>query len=72
MKSIKLLCILFALSMFFGWTVSVWDAKGDCGDPPNEPAKPAEKVDTDDPDVQNDYTEVVAETSGAVYLYFSA
>jgi len=54
--------------MFFGWTVSVWDAKGDCGDPPNEPAKPAEKVDTDDPDVQNDYTEVVAETSGAVYL----
>jgi hypothetical protein len=68
MKSIKLICILLALSMFLGWTVSSWAAKGDCGDPPNEPAKPAEKVDTDDPNVQNDYTEVVAETVGAVYL----
>lgn len=68
MKSIKLLCILVALSMFFGWTVSVWAAKGDCGDPPNDPAKPAAKVDTDDPNVQNDYTEMVAETSGATYL----
>jgi len=68
MKSIKLLFVLVALSMFFGWTVSVWAARSDCGDLPNDPPKPAEKVDTDDPNVQNDYTEVVAETSGAIYL----
>jgi hypothetical protein len=68
MKSIKLICILAILSMFFGSAVGVWAAKGDCGDPPNEPAKPAEKVDTDDPNVQNDYSDMVAETAGAVYL----
>jgi hypothetical protein len=70
MKSIKLLCLLVALSLFFGWTVSVWASKADCGDPPNEPAKPAEKVDEDDPNVQNDYDEVVAEDTspGVIYL----
>ena len=68
MKSIKLLCVLVALSMFFGWTVSVWASKADCGKPPNDPAKPAVKVGTEDPNVQNDYTKVVAETPGAVYL----
>jgi hypothetical protein len=68
MKSIKLLCALVALSMFFGWTVSVWAGRADCGDLPNDPPKPAVKVDTDDPDAQNDYTEMVAETSGATYL----
>jgi hypothetical protein len=68
MKSIKLLCILAALSMFFGWTAGVWASRADCGDLPNDPPKPAEMVDTDDPNVQNDYSDMVAETAGAVYL----
>ena len=70
MKSIKLLCILFALSMLFGWTVSGWATIADCGDLPNDPPKPVVKVDTDDPNVQNDYTEVVEEDTrtGVVYL----
>ncbi len=70
MKSIKFLCVLVALSMFFGWTASVWASKGDCGDPPNEPGKPVVKVDEDDPDVQNDYVDVVAEDTrpGVIYL----
>jgi hypothetical protein len=68
MKSIKLLCVLVALSMFFGWTVSVWASKADCGKPPNDPAKPAVKVDKEDPNVNSDYDQVVKETSGAVYL----
>jgi len=68
MKSMKLLCILLALSMSLGWTVSAWASRADCGDLPNDPPKPAVKVDTEDVNVQNDYSEVVAETAGAVYL----
>jgi hypothetical protein len=70
MKSIKLLCILAALSIFLGWTASVRAEISDCGDPPNDPAKPAVKVDTDDPNVQNDYTEVQAQDTrpGVIYL----
>jgi hypothetical protein len=68
MKSVKLLCVLVALSMFFGWAVSVWALRADCGKLPNDPPKPAVKVGTEDPNVQNDYDKVVKETSGAVYL----
>jgi hypothetical protein len=68
MKSIKLLCILVALSMFFGLTANVWALRADCGDLPNEPPKPATEVAEESPDAQNDYDEVRAETEGAVYL----
>ena len=73
MKSINLLCILVALSMFFGWTVSVWAAKDDCGKPPNDPAKPVKEVKKEDANVNCDYDKVIEEDTkrrGVTYLTF--
>ena len=72
MKSINLLSILVALSMLFGWTAGVWALKADCGDPPNAPGKPVKEVKKEDPNVQNDYDEVMKEDTrkGVTYLTF--
>ncbi|MFQ6039832.1 MAG: hypothetical protein ACE5PV_03165, partial [Candidatus Poribacteria bacterium] len=72
MKFINTLCVLVALSMLLGWTAGVWALKKDCGDPPNAPAKPAKEVKKEDPNVQNDYDEVMKEDTrkGVTYLTF--
>ncbi|HIE27776.1 TPA: hypothetical protein EYP66_10855 [Candidatus Poribacteria bacterium] len=72
MKFINPLCVLVALSMLFGWTVGAWASKKDCGDPPNVPPKPAKEVKKEDPNVQNDYDEVIEEDTrrGVTYLTF--
>jgi hypothetical protein len=73
MKSINLLCMLIALSMFFGWTTGTWALKADCGKPPNDPAKPVKEVNKEDANVQNDYDEVIKEDPkrrGVTYLTF--
>jgi hypothetical protein len=51
--------------------VGAWAARSDCGDLPNDPPKPAEKVAAEDPAVQNDYDQVVKENTQAGITYLA-
>jgi hypothetical protein len=53
-------------------TTELWALKEDCGPYPNKPPKPAKKVNKEDPNVQNDYDQVVEEDTrpGVTYLTF--
>jgi len=72
MKISRLFCVLIVFALLLGGTVGAWALKSDCGKPPNEPPKPAKKVNKEDPNVQNDYDKVIPEDTrkGVTYLTF--
>ncbi|HID57354.1 TPA: hypothetical protein EYP37_12540 [Candidatus Poribacteria bacterium] len=63
---------LAVLAVTFLVASSGWALKEDCGPYPNKPPKPAKKVNKEDPNVQNDYDQVVPEDTrkGVTYLTF--
>ena len=67
----KNLCYcLVVLAVFQVAVVSAWASKEDCGEPPNQPAKPAVEVKEEDPNVNNDYDTLIEEEidPGVIYL----
>jgi hypothetical protein len=62
---------LIVLAVFQIAVASAWASKADCGDPPNAPAVPADKVAVEDPNVKNDYDQVVKENTQAGIVYLS-
>jgi len=59
-----------AVLVSLGLAANVYAAREDCGDLPNPPQKPAQKVNKDDPNKNSDYDTVVEEDErpGVVYL----
>lgn len=66
----KVCYCLVILAVFQMAVVSAWASKEDCGEPPNVPPKPAQEVDKESPNVNNDYDKVVKEEidPGVIYL----
>lgn len=64
------LILTLAILLSFALVASVHAAREDCGDLPNVPQKPAEKVNKEDPNKQNDYDTMVEEDDrpGVTYL----
>ncbi len=61
---------LIALLVLQIAVASTWASKDDCGEPPNQPPKPAVEANKENPGVNNDYDTVVEEEidPGVIYL----
>ena len=68
----RIVNIVAVMAFLLGGLMAAWASKEDCAPPPNNPPKPAKKVNKEDPNVQNDYDQVVEEDTrpGVVYLAF--
>jgi len=65
------LCYFLAVLLALQFLISLaWASKEDCGELANQPAKPAVEVNKDDPNINNDYDQLVEEeiSAGVVYL----
>lgn len=61
---------LMILAVFQITVLSAWASKDDCGEQPNIPPKPAQEVNQENPNVNNDYDTLIEEEidPGVIYL----